>query len=65
MYGCRQCRTKSYRNDRGDVFGQLGSRIRARCTAKPKGEVVMKDKNYDSLEVARQIRAAGRPIYIA
>ena len=30
VYGCRQCRTKSYRDDRGDVFGQLGSRIRAR-----------------------------------
>ena len=25
----------------------------------------MKDKNYDSLDVARRIRAAGRPIYIA
>ena len=32
MYGCRQCRTKSYRNDRGDVFGQLGSRIRAQVS---------------------------------
>jgi len=29
------------------------------------GEVVMKDKNYDGLDVARRIRAAGRPIYIA
>jgi hypothetical protein len=27
--------------------------------------VILKDRNYDSLAVARRIRAAGRPIYIA